>query len=514
MCAMPGVMALLKPHWGLWLFTLLVASEQPTTVTKDNEQVADDNKYGTLVAVETEDDEEPVPSSEKEFGRDVYDRDMEIFQATHQWQTVRQGQAIPPGLHVRLNLQTGRREAKLLDDTTQEEPPQSTSAAYITQGSPDRVQRMKAAIQQAMQQLDNDETSTDDKEKGVRPRTDDKEGIKNLKEKYFTRDELKDALKKFKAEKISDKEMQVKTKYRNMEELKKEFAEMNAVMKSDLEILEELLEKYKQSDLLEDDLRTILTDLEYYLHQIDNAQNFVTLGGLECVMRDLNHTSEVIRSETAVVLGSAVQGNPRVQVAAMEVGAMQQLVRMLSLEPSIGVRSHVLYALSALVRHFPHAQQRFLELGGLHALKALFSQPDTATLRLRAVTLVNDMLVEQKAILHQTSSDATQQEKIRQYQNVPLLEAVGEQGWCHLVSSLLSLPEHDAREKVLHAMSTLSSLCHSSFTGARTLLMTLRTEYKNLALTESEEDDDTYFRDMVTLVDLVIKDLIVVKTEL
>ena len=42
--------------------------------------------------------------------------------------------------------------------------------------------------------------------------------------------------------------------------------------------------------------------------QIDNAQNFVTLGGLECVMRDLNHTAEVIRSETALVLGSAVQG--------------------------------------------------------------------------------------------------------------------------------------------------------------------------------------------------------------
>lgn len=31
-------------------------------------------------------------------------------------------------------------------------------------------------------------------------------GIKTLKEKYFTRDELTDALKKFKAEKVNDKE--------------------------------------------------------------------------------------------------------------------------------------------------------------------------------------------------------------------------------------------------------------------------------------------------------------------
>ncbi|KAK2180925.1 hypothetical protein NP493_420g05009 [Ridgeia piscesae] len=290
---------------------------------------------------------------------------------------------------------------------------------------------------------------------------------------------------------------------------------MNAVLKSDLEILEDLLGKYKQPDLSEDHLRTILADLEYYLHQIDNAQNFVTLGGLECVMRDLNHTAQVIRSETALVLGSAVQGNPRVQVAAMEVGSMQQLVRMLSLEPSVSVRSHVLYALSALVRHFPHAQQRFLELGGLHALKALFSQPDTTTLRLRAVTLINDMLMEQRATLqHKVSTDATQQEKIQQYQEVRLLEAVRDQDWCHLVSSLLSLPEHDAREKVLHAMSTLSTHCLSSFTGARTLLISLRMEYKKLAMKEAEEDDDTYFRDMVALVDIVMKDLIAVKTEL
>ena len=61
---------------------------------------------------------------------------------------------------------------------------------------------------------------------------------------------------------------QVKSKFRSMDELKKEFAEMNAVMKSDLEILQELLEKYKQPDLSEDHLRTILADLEYYLHQV------------------------------------------------------------------------------------------------------------------------------------------------------------------------------------------------------------------------------------------------------
>ena len=53
-----------------------------------------------------------------------------------------------------------------------------------------------------------------------------------------------------------------------MEELKKEFADMNVVIKTDLEILTELVDKYKQPDLSEDQIRTILKDLEYYLHQV------------------------------------------------------------------------------------------------------------------------------------------------------------------------------------------------------------------------------------------------------
>lgn len=31
------------------------------------------------------------PASQKAFARDVYDPDVETFQATHQWQTVKQG---------------------------------------------------------------------------------------------------------------------------------------------------------------------------------------------------------------------------------------------------------------------------------------------------------------------------------------------------------------------------------------------------------------------------------------
>ena len=45
------------------------------------------------------------------------DSDFEVFQATDEWQTVKEGQAIPQGLHVQMNLQTGEKRAKLMDES-------------------------------------------------------------------------------------------------------------------------------------------------------------------------------------------------------------------------------------------------------------------------------------------------------------------------------------------------------------------------------------------------------------
>ena len=38
------------------------------------------------------------------------------FVATNEWQEIKEGQSIGKGLHVRLNLQTGIKEAKLMDE--------------------------------------------------------------------------------------------------------------------------------------------------------------------------------------------------------------------------------------------------------------------------------------------------------------------------------------------------------------------------------------------------------------
>lgn len=44
----------------------------------------------------------------------------QIFVPTDQWQSIREGQDIPGGLHVRMNMETGLKEAKLLEDEGEE----------------------------------------------------------------------------------------------------------------------------------------------------------------------------------------------------------------------------------------------------------------------------------------------------------------------------------------------------------------------------------------------------------
>lgn len=68
-------------------------------VESEDSGVENDNNFNKAVSDVIEHDEE----------------DLEVFQPTADWQAIKPGQGIPPGLHVRMNLQSGVKEAKLMD---------------------------------------------------------------------------------------------------------------------------------------------------------------------------------------------------------------------------------------------------------------------------------------------------------------------------------------------------------------------------------------------------------------
>ena len=73
-----------------------------------------------------------------------------------------------------------------------------------------------------------------------------------------------------------------------------------------------------------------------------------------------------------------------------------------------------------------------------------------------------------------------------------------EQGWCDLIPKLLDFSDHDTREKVLSAMSTLKDHCKRNFYPALPTLHKLKIEYTKLAEEDEKSgEDDGYFSELL-----------------
>ncbi|KAJ7411659.1 Nucleotide exchange factor SIL1 [Willisornis vidua] len=479
-------------------------------LTKIEESDIKDDSGNELV---TEDDADP--------------EDLEVFYPTHQWQTLRPGeemwrcpfqedpansfltsmsqlhpcQAVPAGSHVRLNLQTGEREAKL--------PDSEDGHGDTAQGS--RRKRLG--------KVDVDANS-------------------------FTSQELKEALAKMKASEKAERKAQeeeVRKKFRPIEQLKEEFEKLNMKMETDYEIMVKLISKFNSSASTLDEKVAALYDLEYYVHQVDNAKDFLSMGGLRLVIEGLNSTEAALKEHAAFVLGAALSrfiergdyssmktipqafhqiaanltplrlsSNPKVQIEAIEGGALQKLLVILATEQPLAVRKKALFALSSMLRHFPYAQQQFLKLGGLQVLRSLFRQRGMETLHVRVVTLLYDLIME-KMLLEGSQHGEQMAEKLQQYQQVRLVPAVLEQDWCAVPPTLLAMPEHDTREKVLKLVGVLMAFCREHYRGdpaMGTALGLLRSEYEELAAQEQREGDkDGYFGELLGSINTILQEL-------
>lgn len=391
---------------------------------------------------------------------DSGDEETEVFIPTHEWQTIKPGQGIPKGLHVRINLETGQKEAKLLEEQDQS----GKSAAE----NPLFNKRMVKELKEALRLIPNDISQDSEKESEAR-------------------------------------------QFRSIDEIKEEFDKLKINITTENEIMLGLLKRYVKQDISDEEKIVLLTELEYYVHQYDNAVDFTKAGGMTLALSALNSTNEKVRTAAAFLLGSAMQSNPKVQVSAVENGVMQQLIHLLAIEPSTTLRLKVLYALSSLLRHFPYAQKKFLDLGGLSILTSFFGKDDADILKLqlKAVTLVHDLVLEHKqALAHSSVANKVEKERLKQYSLVKLKEAMEHHGWCRHIPRMLKISDHDLREKVLMAMQVLVDVCYKEFVKFIPDLEILQREYTQLASEEQEQDDKIYyFGDIYRMINELLTDI-------
>lgn len=387
---------------------------------------------------------------------------LKVVQPTEQWQTLKPGEAVPPGSHVRLNLQTGQREVRLGEE------------------------QLKYRDHKHRQEEEEIQSS-------------------------FSADELKQALKKMKEDMNpvnKNQQDSVLSQYRTLEELKNDMAQLDLLVETDTQVIRRLLTQFNSTNSTTEQRLNILLELEYLVHQVDNARNLCSMGGLKIILAGLNSSDSRLQESSAFVLGSALASNPVVQVEAVESGALQRLLTILATEQPISVKKKVLFALASLLRHFPYAQSHFVSHGGLQVLSELFRAEGGGVLRIRIVTILYDMISE-KELISQAGQDpvldSAHKERLLQYSKVSLQLELVEGGWCTLVPQLLESTEHDWREKALRALLAMAPVCLEQYHSHGSLLVSLgylRDQYQELAHTERTlGEEDSYFGEILDLVD-------------
>jgi len=440
-----------------------------------------------------------VKAAFQESKENFVDPHAEPFIPTKEWQIVEAGQSIPAGLHVRMNFQTHLKEAKLMDGDDGERfahlSKKSTPEVKAEESDKVSEKQPKIVLSDEIKQADSFESSD---------------------KLYFTKQHLKEALKDFRdkfhhetdpsdGQEISRNEA-VKKKFRSIDEIRKDLEDhMGMSIKSDAQIMKVKIDLLKAENATEEEKLNSLEDLEYYVHQIDNAVDLEKMHGFKVVIDFLNDSSVKLQEKAAKVVGAAVQSNPKAQLAALEHGAMSLLLRQVSYSHSEQLRKTALFALSALVRANSRSQIVFLKFGGLETLMKLIQQDSSRRLKIKSITLISDLVVEQNDVKQSMVKNG----KMSENERTPLMRALVQQNWCDLLPVQLKAEDYDSIEKVLGAISASASDCREVFnkTDLRGMLVKIRSRFMKEIDQEEDEDFRSYLRTFPERVDKIINDL-------
>lgn len=276
---------------------------------------------------------------------------------------------------------------------------------------------------------------------------------------------LKDALKNIPDEGVQYSEEQlkeVKKKFKSSDRIKEELKEMNMKINSDFELMSDLFRKYDtikgRHDLIE--LGTLFEDLKYLMHQIDNANDFLTAGGLDkVILPNLNNQSKVeLRIHSVKLLGVVVQNNPKGQIAAFEKNVGSILLQLLAQSSSSSTNelSSLIFAFGGLLRKFPLAQEELLNNPGLNVLIDLLDKQVEYKIKMKCLLLIADLIRDYDEL-----TDNGDLNKTTQYNAVDIKSRLFKTEYCTIMVELFSVHRHDYLENLYVAEDMLNVLLAS-----------------------------------------------------
>lgn len=405
------------------------------------------------------------------------------FVATDEWQEIEEGQSIPQGLHVRINLQTGKKEAKILekeDNDTQSAGPLSTVPG---EGLQDHGGGATALPYENIGKL--------------------KEALENIPGDDF----------KFNEEELK----KVKAKFKTYDEIKKELKDVNLEVKSDSDIMSALFERFEEilksknpaENAVKAELDVMFEDLQYLVHQIDNANEFIDRKGIEHIIwPSLNQTESALKIHGLKLLGTVVQNNPKAKIALFERNGGSILLTKLSQSTKSEEISAGLYAFGSLVRKFPYAQSELLNAHGYSLLFDILDKNIELRVKVKIIKLITDLVQDYENALTGQEVDATTRER---YESTNLKEGLRKAEYCKRAGEFFHqnkagfVQDETLTEECVSALRSIrQGLCQDVWSKCPLFRHTLLVLRNNLDTRLDDWDGDKDGRDYLTEIQLGI----------
>ncbi|KAI9205124.1 uncharacterized protein BJ171DRAFT_503049 [Polychytrium aggregatum] len=375
-----------------------------------------------------------------------------LFLPTHEFQPVHDDQEVPKGLYIRMNFQTGLKEAKIYVPETDDQPNDhaAVAVASIDLDQDGSIRRVDEAVPERHHHQQSPQP---------RPDPSDPSSSTSSRSKHVPgRNAFEDLVVKLQETKDTTK------------------------------ILE------------------TLAFIEDTVHQIDWAYDFArTEHGIPAMIGYLENPDANVREKAALVLGSLTLNNPKVQDFIREHSLYSSLSNALATEPSIRVTSRLLFAYGSLVRSNRDALQSFHSYAhGLSVLSRLWktigTDPKSLALRGKILTLLADSM---DTNMWEESPD--QLDLRTKYEAIEDLLVAGPlQTWCQILYEYVSTSEpqahfEDAAKTLSLLLQAQPSSCNSKIVPP--LRQWAKQTRKNLAAARYQDYDQEALRNYLTNID-------------
>jgi nucleotide exchange factor SIL1 len=418
---------------------------------------------------------------------------------TNEWQTVGENETLPAGAHIRMDMTTGEKTAKLLDENDVDDPsslavqvePDGSATQIETPPPPAEKKKVKVTyvsqetydydmMYRTLSKLPPDEQVRMGLPE-LPPGTGDNSPL-TLKEREMFQTKMKQI---WEARQQELKTLQDESQMDMPELLKDRIVRLQAYLDDPYTHLMQLRD-LGDDDIVEreegivTDIESVLIDLEYHLADLDMTRDFHTLGGwplLVSLVHDSVHHQTTKNNQTtttteeeetddlvqrvqrhaAWAIGTAVKNTEEFYPYAVEkmvvdgkpTTPLALLVDQIHTNPDKKTRQKVIYALGSLLRANRMAQRYFLKIDGpptlSRALQEILGGSSGSDIGLakRILALTGDIVSD--IVLHDDH-----------HQNI--IDAFSTADFCQ--STLDSLEYKALKETAVRAMQSLVTFCN------------------------------------------------------